>query len=596
MATYLIGNIKGPKGADGVSPTAKVEQTSTGATITITDATGTTTADIRNGVDGDGNNIDLTPYATKTEVAETYATKTYVDAAVDAVDAPVTSVNGMVGAVTITETDPTVPAWAKQPNKPAYTAAEVGALPDTTFIPTVPTNVSAFNNDAGYVNSTDVQTALSAKQDTLIAGPNITIENNVISATGGSSFSGDYNDLTNKPDLSVYAESADLATVATTGSYNDLSDKPTIPTVPTNVSDFANDAGYITSSDLPADELPTIASGDAGKVLAVNSGENGVEWTTPASGGGSGSDIGDLVYTKEGSSWIEVPADLITLFENNEAPSVILIDTGKSNYNRNYAYTLNNARQPSFGRWEIIYSTTGYGVSGGSTVYRYLIFRGSGGEWTVENMSSQINAPVNYTAGTGISLANSQISIDNTVALKTDIPTYTAGNNVTIDSNNQISVNGLDLEAASAVVTGATNKTAVAAGGVKFSAEASGNELGYIQMDVDSAGLKGQSNYYNQNFQITKDGMTFGDTANNKTVTLAPNANYDGFTINGVDIPMTSGGSGGATYTAGNGIEIDANNEIKTVNSNPLIHSMLQMTTAGVNNMPNVVSLGASST
>lgn len=30
------------------------------------------------------------------------------------------------------ETDPTVPAWAKQPQKPSYTASEVGALPDTT--------------------------------------------------------------------------------------------------------------------------------------------------------------------------------------------------------------------------------------------------------------------------------------------------------------------------------------------------------------------------------------------------------------------------------------------------------------------------------
>ena len=29
---------------------------------------------------------------------------------------------------TVTETDPTVPAWAKQPEKPSYTAAEVGAL------------------------------------------------------------------------------------------------------------------------------------------------------------------------------------------------------------------------------------------------------------------------------------------------------------------------------------------------------------------------------------------------------------------------------------------------------------------------------------
>lgn len=30
------------------------------------------------------------------------------------------------------ETDPTVPGWAKEPTKPTYTAAEVGALPDTT--------------------------------------------------------------------------------------------------------------------------------------------------------------------------------------------------------------------------------------------------------------------------------------------------------------------------------------------------------------------------------------------------------------------------------------------------------------------------------
>ncbi len=31
------------------------------------------------------------------------------------------------------------------------------------------------------------------------------------------------------------------------GSYDDLTNKPTIPTVPTNVSAFTNDAGYLTS-------------------------------------------------------------------------------------------------------------------------------------------------------------------------------------------------------------------------------------------------------------------------------------------------------------------------------------------------------------
>ena len=48
------------------------------------------------------------------------------------------------------ETDPTVPSWAKSANKPTYTASEVGALPDTTAIPT---NTSDLNNDSGFITS-----------------------------------------------------------------------------------------------------------------------------------------------------------------------------------------------------------------------------------------------------------------------------------------------------------------------------------------------------------------------------------------------------------------------------------------------------------
>lgn len=94
-------------------------------------------------------------------------------------------------------------------------------------IPTVPTNVSAFTNDAGYLTQhqsladyytkTQVDTALVSK-----------------------------------------ANSADLATVATSGSYDDLTDKPTIPTVPTTVSSFTNDAGYLTNSDISSLEPYTI--------------------------------------------------------------------------------------------------------------------------------------------------------------------------------------------------------------------------------------------------------------------------------------------------------------------------------------------------
>ena len=35
----------------------------------------------------------------------------------------------------VTESDPTVPAWAKQPNKPTYTAEEVHAMPETYTLP-----------------------------------------------------------------------------------------------------------------------------------------------------------------------------------------------------------------------------------------------------------------------------------------------------------------------------------------------------------------------------------------------------------------------------------------------------------------------------
>lgn len=44
-----------------------------------------------------------------------------------------------------------IPSWAKENTKPTYTAEEVGALPANTIIPTIPTDISAFNNDVGYL-------------------------------------------------------------------------------------------------------------------------------------------------------------------------------------------------------------------------------------------------------------------------------------------------------------------------------------------------------------------------------------------------------------------------------------------------------------
>lgn len=96
---------------------------------------------------------------------------------------------------------------------------------DSNFITNsdIPTNVSAFTNDAGYLTEhqnldayatkTELATGLAEKQATLTAGANITIENNVISASasGGepdayiksASVSGNTLTLTNKDDTTV---------------------------------------------------------------------------------------------------------------------------------------------------------------------------------------------------------------------------------------------------------------------------------------------------------------------------------------------------------------------------------------------------------
>lgn len=82
-----------------------------------------------------------------------------LDAKQDIINDLVTIRNGArLGSTAVqTETDPTVPSWAKQPRKPTYTAAEVGALPANTTIPqgTV-TAIKVNNEQPTYPNASGV--------------------------------------------------------------------------------------------------------------------------------------------------------------------------------------------------------------------------------------------------------------------------------------------------------------------------------------------------------------------------------------------------------------------------------------------------------
>lgn len=82
-----------------------------------------------------------------------------------------------------------------------------------------------------------------------VDGTTITINNQIISG-----FNGNYNSLSNKPviptvptNISAFTNDSGYLTTIGTISYNSLTDKPTIPVVPSNISAFNNDSGYLTT-------------------------------------------------------------------------------------------------------------------------------------------------------------------------------------------------------------------------------------------------------------------------------------------------------------------------------------------------------------
>ena len=177
---------------------------------------------------------------------------------------------------------PTVPANVSAfTNDAGYITAQ-----DIPEIPTVPTNVSAFVNDVPYITSFTEQQIL-------------TISNDTIFLTGGSfvklpaGFDGDYNSLTNTPDIptvptdvSAFINDAGYLTSFTEqqvlsisndtifltggsfvklpagfdGDYNSLTNTPDIPTVPSDVSVFNNDANYVSNTECADVDLCTLAA------------------------------------------------------------------------------------------------------------------------------------------------------------------------------------------------------------------------------------------------------------------------------------------------------------------------------------------------
>lgn len=207
-----------------------------------------------------------------------------------------------------TETDPTVPSWAKAETKPTYTASEVGALPSTTVIPS---KTSDLTNDSGFITSyTDEKLKWTAStssntyyplQSTSTATTSTANTLNSVSfyqyyntaggyrrlilgnTTSWKSSGGAYGTIRLYGAAATYYGDLIPGVLGTTSGDGHLTANRTwtlpdktgtvaltsdIPTVPTNISAFTNDSGYITSADVPEG-----ASAYTGTISAVTSGD-----------------------------------------------------------------------------------------------------------------------------------------------------------------------------------------------------------------------------------------------------------------------------------------------------------------------------------
>ena len=226
--------------------------------------------------------FDASNYYTKTEADNTFVKP--ADLATVATSGDYTDLSNTPSLATVATTGdyddlinkPTIPAAQVQSDWDEVDTTSKAYIQNKPTIPTVPTNVSAFTNDAGYTTNTGTITGITMNgtskgtSGVVDLGTVITEHQSLAGYVQDTDLAtvattGDYADLTNKPVIPAAQVQSDwneadntskayiqnkpsLAAVATTGDYDDLSNKPTIPTVPTNVSAFTNDAGYTTNT------------------------------------------------------------------------------------------------------------------------------------------------------------------------------------------------------------------------------------------------------------------------------------------------------------------------------------------------------------
>lgn len=175
-----------------------------------------------------------------------------------------------------TETDPTVPSWAKASSKPTYTASEVGALPDTTSIPSKTsdlTNDSNFVADASYVHTDNNYTSTEkSKLSGIAAGAEVNVQSdwNQTTTTADdyiknkptnvSAFTNDAGYITGYTETDPTVPSWAKASSKPSYTANEVGALPDSTYIPSKTSDLTNDSNFATTTDVSAVKVLVITA------------------------------------------------------------------------------------------------------------------------------------------------------------------------------------------------------------------------------------------------------------------------------------------------------------------------------------------------
>ena len=311
-----------------------------------------------------------------------------------------------------------------------YTKSETYSKNEVdNLIPTVPTNVSAFANDAGYLtehqdlsdyatkeyvsgytydkNEIDRKVASGGTFDPTAYYTKIEVNNLVESAktdveaeiptvpTNVSAFDNDAGYLTEHQSLSnYYTKSETSGKTEIDNALNLKADKSEIPTVPTNVSAFANDAGYLTQHQ-SLDNYYTKSQTDSLVELSTN------DMATKTWVGEQGYATTDWIKDQHYISGV----DLSDYALKSEIPTV---PTNVSAFNNDAGYLTQHQSLSAYSTTDEVNSAITQATSG----LQETLVAGSG--ITIEGnvISSTASGGATYTAGRGIDITSDVISFN----------------------------------------------------------------------------------------------------------------------------------------------------------------------------------------